>query len=543
MESAAMKKIVPSITLALGLWLLSLLLTVLHAQKSPADLLNAESEASQTRQHPQSKFKVGHRRVGHTIRRVTVPGSAQGELRVVEVHLWYPADNERFSRAPKTRYSSALYGRPLEWDPLIPAKWDPLSWSVEAEIAREDAPIDSNGQSFPVLVFSHGNTNDPFDYAYTLEQIAGEGFVVAAPSHTGNTQDDVRVDFINEEARLAGAAKPLFLCNDGLPGPCFRNVVLCNDGLPGPCFKERLPSVSAITRSMRDRVRDVTAVLDSLQGPHGWLGDRADVNRAGVFGHSRGSVTALAAAGGSTIWECGLSLCPPTWGFGPEPRVKAVMGLAIGVPTTTLAVNLANITVPSLLVAGTLDAVSPQEVSEAAFEQISSEEKLFVAIQGAHHRSYSSANCNLTQSAGAIAQASAPQASTRAVLDWHMMSHLSTGGRTGNAGSSKDYCRYDTFVNPVDIRQITLTLSRFDVTADNVPETGLDTDEVKEGVKEMAVAFFGTVLKRVGNDGIHFSRYLAPKWLEKHVAMVGRAEAFASADALCPPGQDVNCEF
>ena len=111
------------------------------------------------------------------------------------MHLWYPADNPGFSRAPKTRYSSALYGR--DSSASFPQKWDPLSWSVEAEIAREGVPIDPDGQSFPVLVFSHGNTNDPFDYAYTLEQIAGEGFVVAAPSHTGNTQDDVRVDYIN----------------------------------------------------------------------------------------------------------------------------------------------------------------------------------------------------------------------------------------------------------------------------------------------------------------------------------------------------------
>jgi predicted dienelactone hydrolase len=448
-------------------------------------------------------------RVGHTIRRVIVPGSLQGEPRAVDVHLWYPANNRGFSKAPKTRYSSALYGRPL------PAQWDPLAWSAEAEIAREDVPVDSHGHSFPVLIFSHGNTNDPFDYAYTLERIAGEGFVVAAPSHTANTQDDVRVDFING---LAGVR--LFNCNDGLPPPCSRL------GVP---------------RSMRDRVRDVTAVLDSLQGPDGWLGDRADVTRAGVFGHSRGSVTALAAAGGSNKWECGLSPCPLTWGFGPEPRVKAVMGLAIGAPNLTFAVNLANITVPTLLVAGTLDAVSPQAVSEAAFEQISSGEKLFVSIEGAHHRSYSSANCNLTQSAGAIAQAS-----TRAVLDLHMMTHLSTGGRTGNAGSSTDYCRYDTFVNPVDIQPITLALTGFNVTPDNVPITRLDTDEVKEGVTEMAVAFFGTVLKRNGNNDIHFSHYLSPKWLEKHVAMVARAEAFDSADARCPPGQNgqhEDCEF
>ena len=443
--------------------------------------------------------RASSRRVGHTIRSVIVPGSAVGEPRAVKVHLWYPADNRGFSGAPKTRYSSALYGLPL------PAQWDPLSWSVEAEIAREDVPVHPGGNSFPVLIFSHGNTNDPFDYAYTLERIAGEGFVVAAPSHTGNTQDDVRIDFIND---LAGGV-PLFNCNDGLAPPCSRT------GVP---------------RSIRDRAKDVTAVLDALQGPDGWLGDRADVNRAGVFGHSRGSVTALAVAGGST-----------TWGITPEPRVKAVMGLAIGAPAVTFAVNLADITVPTLLVAGTLDIVSPQAVSEDAFELLGSGEKLFVSIEGAHHRSYSSANCNLTQSAGAIAQAT-----TRAVLDLHMMTHLSTGGRTGNAGSSKEYCSYDTFVNPVDIRPITFALTGFNVTPTSVPITGLDVDEVKEGVTEMAAVFFKKVLKRGGNESYHFSGHLDPKWLEKHVAMVDRAEAFSRADALCPPGQNgqhEDCEF
>ena len=38
--------------------------------------------------------------------------------------------------------------------------------------------------------------NDPIDYAYTLELIASEGFVVAAPYHVNNTQDDVRIDYI-----------------------------------------------------------------------------------------------------------------------------------------------------------------------------------------------------------------------------------------------------------------------------------------------------------------------------------------------------------
>jgi predicted dienelactone hydrolase len=147
--------------------------------------------------------------VGHTVKKIHVEGSALGENRAVDVHLWYPADPQGFSDAPKTVYSSALHGRPL-----IPDRWDPLSWTVEAEVARE-AAIDPHGQPFPVIVFSHGSVNDPINYAHMLELIAGAGFVVAAPSHVTDTQEDVRIDFINQQARLLGQPR-LFNCNDGL---------------------------------------------------------------------------------------------------------------------------------------------------------------------------------------------------------------------------------------------------------------------------------------------------------------------------------------
>ena len=57
------------------------------------------------------------------------------------------------------------------------------------------------------------------------------------------------------------------------------------------------------------------------------------------------------------------------------------------------------------------------------------------------------------------------------------------------------------------------------------------------------MSFFGTVLKRSGNDGMHFTRYLAPKWLLKHVPMVGETETqtHGTDGDICPPGQDVTC--
>jgi predicted dienelactone hydrolase len=458
-------------------------------------------------------------RVGHTVRQIIVPGSTQEERRQVDVHLWYPGDHRRLSDAPKAVYRSALHSDRLsddqaeKWTAFVGGLWDPLSWEIEAEIAREDPhpddpAIDRSGKAFPVIVFSHGSVNDPYDYAHTLERIAGEGFVVAAPSHVNNTQDDVRIDFIN---RLAGVR--LFDCRDGREP----------DPPPAGCSRASVP------RSMQDRVRDISAILTAIPG---WLGDRADVSRAGVMGHSRGTVSALAAAGGST-----------PWGVAAEPRVRAVMGMAIAIEAITVQANLTNVTVPTLLVAGTEDRTSPQTVSELAFAQVGSEEKAFVAIEGATHRSFDSTYCDQMQASGAVAQdlAQPDKANPRKVLDLHSFREIVAPARV-TSGAAKDYCSYDAFSNPVDIRPLVASLTGVNVTRDSVPSTGLETDEVKAGMFELAASFFGTVLKRVGNDGTHFTRYLAPKWLEKHEPMIDCALVSAGADAIFPPGQEVVCE-
>jgi predicted dienelactone hydrolase len=470
-------------------------------------------------------------RVGHTVKRIVVPGSAAGEPRRVDVHLWYPADQRGLSDATKTVYRSALWGREL-----IPARWDPLRWEVEAEIARESDPadrravIDPTGRPLPVIVFSHGATNDPIDYAFTLELIAGAGFVVAAPYHVNNTQDDVRIDFANSQAGVR-----LFTCNDGRPSPCARTNV---------------------PFSMADRVRDIGHILDELPR---WFGDRVDVSRAGVLGHSRGTVTALAAAGGSASRSPTLN-CQPApadlcWPLAGEPRVKAIMGMAIGARPITFGANLENVRVPALLVAGRLDQTSVPAVSEDAFDALSSEEKALVSIEKATHRSFDSTYCAQLQAAGAVAAKNGG----RALLDLHTVTGIASSPPMGLSGKAVHYCSHSFFTRPVSIEPLVASIpgSEFPprvgppsvCTSTSIPCTGLDTEEVKQGIKELAVTFFGTVLKRPGKDGPHFTRYLAPKWLEKHEPMVGSgnpvvpgAEAFAGADAICPPGQGVVCE-
>jgi predicted dienelactone hydrolase len=440
-------------------------------------------------------------RVGHKVKNIVVPGTelcpnpsvpCVDENRRVRVHLWYPADQNQPAKRPSTQYKSALHGFTL------PEPWLPLSWKVDAEIARENAAVDPSGPAFPVIVFSHGNVNDPIDYAHTLELIAGAGFVVAAPYHVNNTQDDVRIDFINGQAGVQ-----LFPCDDGRPSPC---------------------SHPDVPLSMADRVRDIAKVLDELPG---WFRDRVDVKRAGVLGHSRGTATVLAAAGGTFSREdpraananCQASgaLC---WPLAPGQerglsRVKAVMGLAIAAQRITRGVDLENVKVPALLVSGTLDQTSPPAVSQFAFERISSTEKALVSIPDATHRSFDSTYCAQMQAAAALADkeeenrigngdggVDGPERAdwkTRAILDLHTVTGIVSSPPMGLSGKAVHYCSHDFFTKPVNIGPLVESIpgSEFPPSV-GPPSTGLDTDEVKHGVKELAVPFFGKALEAGG---------------------------------------------
>jgi predicted dienelactone hydrolase len=433
--------------------------------------------------------------VGHATRVLNVTGT-RGETRNVNVHLWYPAPDPQNCQSgdgnsqgcPPSVYTSRLNGIPL-----LP-QWDPLSWTIAGRQAFEELPISSAQSSYPVIIFSHGNQNNAIDYVYTLESLASAGFIVAAPDHVNNTQDDVRIDFINAQARtVMGASFPnLIPCFDGLstlivnglvaPIPCeVSNRVKAEHSGKDPFVS--CPSTSLTTstpasviESMTDRLRDVSAVMNALPN---WFGTRADTLRVGVMGHSRGTVTALAAAGGSACWN----------NLAPLPGVKAIMGLAIGGPNVTLAVDLAKVSVPALLVAGELDTItSPDMLSKAALSKLgtSDNNKQFVLIQNANHRHFDSGLCAQTQSSGAIAESN-----PGAILDLQTVTNVLT---FPNSGVAMDFCGYDTFTMPSDITSLVFSLTGFSVTPTNVPRTGLDSNTVKDQVVQRAVAFFGRVL-------------------------------------------------
>jgi len=417
----------------------------------------------------------GNFEVGSTVVHIELKGSA-GERRPMDVLLFYPADKQAYRKAPPAYYSSRLFGVQLD-----PTQWDPMSWTVQAERAHEGVAIDNGGPSFPLIVVSHGNGGTPEKYAPIIERLASHGYVIAAPWHEGNNHDDAVIDRLNS---MAG-----------------KKILQCFDGGPSPCS-------DATDKTLQNRARDVTAVIDNIGS---YFGDRVNTARIGILGHSRGSVTALLAAGGSAALK-----------IAPEPRVSAIMQLEIATRPITFKADLQNVKLPALFVNSRLDNITPMDVSIDAFNTIPSDQKALVILERAVHRVYGSGFCEEMQATGAIYQSN-PRAIGELLILQDML--LSTNG------TPMDFCFYDSFVRPIDIRPTVATVlgcpsakTCYPITPDSVPRT-LDGETAVRLTLELATTFFDATLVKQVQPGVHFTQYLSPKFMLMKEGEVSYAES------------------
>jgi predicted dienelactone hydrolase len=430
--------------------------------------------------------------VGH---RVETVNKGPGQ-RNVDVHLWYPADAADWDIKPKTSYSSVYNGIPL------PGGFSALSWRFDAELAHEGAAVATDGAAFPVIVFSHGSVNDPINSAHLLERIAADGFIVAAPTHVTDTQEDVRIEFIN--TRLGPA----------LSAQLDQRLRTCLLGLPRPCAR---PNNTGQAR-MVERHTDLVNTLDALPG---WLGSRADMTRVGVLGHSRGTLTGMTAAAGAPAPGAAAP-----WVTAREPRVKAVMGMASGgAQAFTLTPKLSEIDIPTLIVAGRLDTNSALSINEDLYNQIGCEpvavpparpagcanpkaSKEFRVLDQAHHRTFIGTFCDQTRAVGTIARADPNAVFEIGALTGANGAQFLTQAVSGRA---MDYCLPDTFAGWEDLVRSTTALTAaggFCITPASidpgspcnetaaVPTTGLDEETVKQQMTATAIEFFTAKLDR-----------------------------------------------
>ena len=179
------------------------------------------------------------------------------------------------------------------------------------------------------------------------------------------------------------------------------------------------------------------------------------------------------------------------------------------------------------------------------------------------HRSFDSTYCAQLQSAAAHAQNK-----PNAILDLHTVGLIAASAPGFLSGKAVHYCAPRFFTSPVNIQRVVASTSNAEYACSGpedpslgnqldpscslsppvagppspcatttIPCTGLDTEEVKQGITEIAVAFFESALKRTDHHGIDFERYLAPKWLMEHVPMVGARQRTQAPAPSVPPAR------
>lgn len=238
-----------------------------------------------------------------------------GEVgRAVSVDLWYPVEPAIAAAAEPAVYE--LLG----------------SIGLTSPMAVDGAP--GAGLDAPLLIFSHGYHAISTQSSALMEALASHGFVVAAPTHTGNSQADQSDDFETAASR---------------------------------------------------RVPDVAAVIDWLRSGDAPLSDQTDPDTVGVLGHSFGGMTAIGVGAG---WA----------GAAPIDGVDALLPISAVIDAELQADDrphdsagftagaLATIAQPVLLLGGTEDTSVPIDNNALAFEWLTSAESVVRAdIIGANH--------------------------------------------------------------------------------------------------------------------------------------------------------------
>jgi predicted dienelactone hydrolase len=217
----------------------------------------------------------------------------------------------------------------------------------------------------PVVVFSHGLSSRPEDYAVGLEHLASYGYLVAAPQHPGS-------DTIYLQEMLAGYHRNIFDLNDFI-----------------------------------NRPKDISYVIDELQRRNASeFQGKLDLENVGIGGHSFGGYTALAIAGAeidfenlqkacdrlyggidvSLLLECrALELPRQTYNF-RDNRVKAVFAANPVNRDIFGPKGLSNIQIPVVFLSGSYDPAAPPALQQAAsFTWLTTPNKYWAMVEGQAH--------------------------------------------------------------------------------------------------------------------------------------------------------------
>lgn len=263
--------------------------------------------------------------------------------RELTVEIWYPAQTT--DKAELATYKDVTRSK--------------QAFELQGQAYR-DADILQSAEQFPLVVISHGYTDYRSLMFYLAEHLASHGYVVISIDHTDST--NAEVDF------------------DTAPSAGFPSTLL-------------------------NRARDQQFVLDHFSAQSDTLAGIIDFEKATIMGYSMGGYGAVNTVGGCYDFtaaglqlfglpaEMAAALAPifSSCNAGREEvdlRWKAMVAFAPwgGEPGVHNLESMANITVPSLYIAGDEDDISGYENGvKKLFKHTGSKHKYMMVYENARH--------------------------------------------------------------------------------------------------------------------------------------------------------------
>lgn len=261
---------------------------------------------------------------------VQTEGDIPRYARPLTVEIWYPAAADT---TPGGTYTTFLRDGVTEV-------------ALQGRAARDAPPL--VGETFPLVVISHGYPGNRMLMGHLGENLASKGYVVASIDHKDSTYDDME----------------------------------------------------AFGSTLYNRPWDQKFVVDSMAGLDGDLGAMTDADNAAIVGYSMGGYGALIYAGaGVTEESVAFSYSPPqrllernvmgtdSHATLEDPRIKAIVAFGpwgnnsgFFSPDT-----LAGIDKPLLLIAGSVDDVSVYDAIRGIFDTAVNSDRHLLTYENANH--------------------------------------------------------------------------------------------------------------------------------------------------------------
>lgn len=251
-----------------------------------------------------------------------------GAPRTLPLEVWYPAvEGARGETGETIRLFDSL---PTD----LQADLQPDDLGALPTTAVRDAAARHDGDTYPLVVFSHGKGGIRIQSNFYTIALASHGYVVVAPDHVGDTVVDLL-----REVKSTG------------------NI-----------------QADSTLEAIIDRPLDVIAILDLIEGVADEdIAGILDMEHIGITGHSFGALTTFLVAS-------------------RDFRVDAVVGQA---PTSQEVIDLQSQTpmrdlrTPALIQSATLDGTLPEETNALPLYETLQDNKAWLSLARAGHFTYS----------------------------------------------------------------------------------------------------------------------------------------------------------